>query len=96
MADERSSDRFLEINVRDDNKIVEVWLTNKEKRDQVLQEKLKLLYRDYNAQNYLVAVFLSGTENLEQRTSDLLCYNKKRIAEMEVRQGKGQGLSIEM
>ncbi len=94
MADERSSDRFLEINVRDDNKIVEVWLTNKEKRDQALQEKLKLLYRDYKAQNYLVAVFLSGTENLEQRTSDLLCYNKKRIAEMEARQEKGQGMMI--
>lgn len=86
----------MEINVRDDNKIVEVWLTNKEKRDRALEEKLKLLYQEYKSRNYLVAVFLSGTEDLEQRTSDLLCYNKKRIAEMEVRQEKGQGLSMAM
>jgi len=86
----------LEINVRNDSKIVEIWLANDEKRDQGLQERLKPLYQEYNAQKYLVAVFLSGAKDLEQQTSDLLCYNKKRIAELEVQQEKTQSVSMQM
>ena len=35
----------MEIHVRDGSKLVEVWLTNSEKRDAELRERLKLLYR---------------------------------------------------
>lgn len=74
----------MEINVRDHCKIVEVWLSNSEKRDELLQERLKPLYQKYRAQKYLVAVFESGDRDLADATSDLLCYNRKRLTEMEV------------
>lgn len=75
---------YLEINVRDHCKIVEIWLSNSEKRDELLWERLKPLYQKYKAQKYLVAVFESGDRDLADATSDLLCYNRKRLAEMEV------------
>ena len=75
---------YLEINVRDHCKIVEVWLSNSEKQDELLRERLKPLYQKYKAQKYLVAVFESGDRDLADATSDLLCYNRKRLAEMEV------------
>lgn len=81
----------MEINVRDDNKLVEIWLTNEEKGDAALWEQLKPLYRAYKAKNYLVAVFQSGGQNLTDTTSDLLCHNRKRLAEQEV-QRERQGM----
>lgn len=74
----------MEINVRDHCKIVEIWLSNSEKRDERLRERLNPLYQKYKAQKYLVAVFESGDRDLADATSDLLCYNRKRLAEMEV------------
>ncbi|MGM9537670.1 MAG: hypothetical protein ACI3VN_05000 [Candidatus Onthomonas sp.] len=73
----------MELNVRDDRKIVEVWLTNEEQRDENLQARLKPLCQAYKEKKYTVAVFLSGSEDLTQRTSDLLCYNRKRLARLE-------------
>lgn len=78
----------MEINVRDDSKIVEVWLTKEEKRSQTLLESLKLLYQKYKAQNYMVAVFQSGEHDLPEYTSDLLRYNRRRIAHMELQREK--------
>lgn len=86
----------MEINVRDDRKIVEVWLTREEKQDQALRERLKPLYWEYKAQKYLVAVFLSGTEDLAEQTGALLCYNRKRCAELEVRRGRELGMQMSM
>ena len=40
------------------------------------------------------AVFLSGAKDLEQRTCDLLCYNKKRIAALEMQQEKAQARNM--
>lgn len=90
MEAEGSRDKKLEINVRDDNKLVEVWMTNVEQQDHALREKLKPLYQEYKRKKYLVAVFLSGANDLEQRTCDLLCYNKKRIAELAVQRERTQ------
>lgn len=78
----------MEINVREECKIVEVWLTNAEKRNVELREQLKPLYKKYKAKNYLVAVFESGERDLGAATSDLLCYNRKRIAQLEVEREK--------
>lgn len=78
----------MELNVRDDRKIVEVWLTNEEQKDESLQAQLKPLYQAYKAKKYTVAVFLSGREDLTQRTSDLLCYNRKRLARLEVERAR--------
>lgn len=73
----------MEINVRHDNKIVEVWLTNEEKKDSNLREALNPLYRKYKAEKYLVAVFQSGERDLTDATSDLVCYNRKRLAQLQ-------------
>ena len=86
----------MEINVRDSSKIVEVWLTRAEKQDAELQEKLKPMYREYKDKNYLVAVFQSGEQDLADVTSDLLCYNRKRIAQLEVEREKQSGMVMGM
>ena len=75
----------MEINVRDDKKIVEVWLTNQEQRDERLQKQLEDLYQQYSKKKYFVVVFKSGNQDLAEETSALLCYNRKRLAEQEVR-----------
>lgn len=96
MAAERSCDNELEMNIRDDSKIVEVWLTREETGDRALRERLKPLCQEYKARDYLVAVFHSGTKNLEEQTSDLLCYNKKRIPELEVKREREQQMNMAM
>lgn len=79
----------MEINVRDSDKIVEVWLTREEKQDLNLRERLKPLYQEYKAKKFLVAVFESGEQNLEELTGGLLVYNRKRTAQLEVEREKG-------
>lgn len=86
----------MEINVRDDNKLVEIWLTNEEKGEAALREQLQPLYREYKAKNYLVAVFQSGGRNLTDATSDLLCHNRKRFAEKEAQRQRQQGMTMGM
>ena len=84
-VEERRCGNPLEINVRDDRRIVEIWLTNEEQQDQTFKENLKPLYQQYQAKKYTVAVFLSGNRELAEETGALLCYNKTRIAELEVK-----------
>ena len=74
----------MRIAVREESKIVELWLSRAEKEDAAFRESLKPLYQTYKAQNYLVAVFLSGEADLYQQTRDLLLYNRRRQAEKEV------------
>lgn len=64
--------------------MVEIWLTNSEKNDPKVHEQLNLLYAKYK--EYFVAVFKSGEGNLNELTSDLICYNRKKIAQIEVMQ----------
>ena len=49
--------------VREQSKIVELWLTREERDDPAFRESLKPIYQQYKDQNYLVAVFLSGEED---------------------------------
>ncbi len=70
---------------KDSAKIVEVWLTNAEKDDPEVHESLKPLYKEYKEKKYLVAVFMSGTQDLYELTRDLLIYNRRRMAEREVK-----------
>lgn len=84
----------MEINVRDDRKIVEVWLTNEEQQDQAIRESLKPLYQQYKAKKYTVAVFLSGSRDLAEETGALLRYNKKRVAELEVQRERKRRRSM--
>ena len=85
----------MEINIRDDSKIVEVWLTGEEKRDVDLRERLKPLYQEYK-KKYLVAVFESGEQNLEELTGSLLGYNRKRTVQLEMEREKRQGMAMTM
>jgi len=89
----------LEINICNDKKIVEVWLTQAERDDPVVKESLKPMYQAYVSKKYTVAVFFSGNGDLYQQMSDLVCYNRKRLAEMEVEQEETQqgfGMSMGM
>lgn len=81
--EERQGERLLEMNVHNEQRIVEIWLTRKEKNDSELREGLKSLYQDYKNKKYTVAVYCSGEQDLYRQTSDLLCYNRRRIAELE-------------
>ena len=71
----------MEMNVRDDQKLVEIWLTNAEKIDPVLREGLKEIYAKYKTKKYMVAVFESGKGDLYENTRDLLIFNRRRSAE---------------
>lgn len=84
----------MEINVRDDRKIVDIWLTNEEQQDQAIKESLKPLYQQYKAKKYTVAVFLSGSRDLAEETDALLCRNKRRIAELEVQRERNRRKSM--
>ncbi len=86
----------MELNVRNESKIVEIWLTKAEKQDVQLQKELKLVYESFHEVGYTVATFLSGDQDLADTTSDLVCYNRKRIAQLEVEREKKQGLAMSM
>ena len=86
----------MELNVRNESKIVEIWLTKAEKQDAQLQKELKLVYESFHEVGYTVATFLSGDQDLADTTSDLVCYNRTRIAQLEVEQEKKQGLAMSM
>ena len=78
--------------IREQSKIVELWLTREERDDPAFRGSLKPIYQQYKDQKYLVAVFLSGEEDLYQQTWDLLLYNRRRLAEKEVQAEKQAGL----
>ena len=84
----------MEINVRDSSKIVEVWLTREEKQNVKLRERLKDIYQRYKAKKFLVAVFESGEQNLEELTGSLLGYNRKRTVQLEMEWEKQQGMAM--
>lgn len=86
----------MEINVKDEKRMVEIWLSNVEKRDPVLRESLKTIYDKFKKKKYLVAVFESGEKDLYQGTLDLLAYNKRRCAELEVQREKKQRRAVGM
>lgn len=65
----------MELEVKDQQKRVNIWLTHAESQDPTVQESLKPIYQEYKAKKYLVAVFSSGTEDLKSLTCDLLRYN---------------------
>ena len=80
----------MEIIQDDAKKLVQVWLSQKESKDEALQNRLKPMYAQWKQQKYTVAVFRSGTEDLKESTLALLAYNKKRCAELAVQREKKQ------
>ena len=66
----------MEISVNENNKTVEIWLTNAEQEDQHTSQLLKHLFAEYKAQKYLVAVYTSGVGDLLDNTTSLIIHNR--------------------
>ena len=66
----------MEINVNEDKKIVEIWLSNEEKNNSLIKEKLKEIYDMYKKTKYIVAVYESGSADLFSGTKSLLVQNR--------------------
>ena len=62
----------MEMEVRDADKKVLIWLTHAESNSVEMKESLKPIYREFKAKKYLVAVFESGKESLEELTREEL------------------------
>ena len=73
--------------VKEQSKAVELWLTKEEKDNKPFLESLKLFYQQYKEQNYVAAVFHSGEKHLYQQPRDLLIFNRWRAAKKEVQEG---------
>ncbi len=80
----------MELNVRDELRLVEIWLTKAEKKDRELRAGLKDIYDACKKKKYLVAVYESGEKDLYENVRDLLVFNKRRSAEREVQREKKQ------
>lgn len=85
----------MEMNVRKDLGMAELWLTNRDRKDPSVQVELKSLCRELNARKLKPVVFYSGGDNLEELTSSLLCGNRlrkeQRAVAAERKSGKGKG-----
>lgn len=84
----------MEIDVSDDLRMVAIWLTNAEKNDPQVREGLKRVYDQYKKKKFMVAVYESGSRDLYGCTRDLLVYNKRRIAELDVQREKWQTVAV--
>lgn len=73
----------MEINVREDRKIVDIWLTNEEKNDPTVKERLKEIYAKYASTPYTVAVFFCGLNTLYDQTQALIRHNKRLEEKMK-------------
>ena len=78
----------LQIDVLDDKKIVAVWLTRAEDANETVRARIEGLCREYKPRKYQVAVYKSGREDLHTSVLDLLAYNKRRAAELQVQREK--------
>ena len=85
----------MQIELHDDKKLVCVWLTGAESADTAVGIKLNHLYEKYKQKKYMVAVFHSGDNDLEELTGDLLRYNRRLFAEREV-QAEKQNSALQM
>ncbi len=74
--------------VHDDEKYVEIWLTNAESQDSDLRETLRPFYKEYKQKNYRVVVFSSGKGDLLTLTKDLLKHTLEVSARKEVEAAK--------
>lgn len=70
--------------------IVEIWLSNAEKNDDNVREKLKQLYTDYKAKGLLPVLYLSGSDDLYTNTRDLLLINRNCMAQRAVQHDKAK------
>lgn len=72
----------MTIEVSQKNKLATVWLAQGEREDPVVREQLNGLIAECKDKKYMVAVYQSGSRDLMRQTSDLLCYNRRRMAQL--------------
>lgn len=78
----------MEVNPHKESKLVDVWLSKEDQASQEVQTRLRELYRRCKEENYTVAVFYSGQQDLAEETGALLRYNRRRSAERAVQREK--------
>lgn len=83
----------MEVNVHDDIKLVEIWLTKQEQEDAALREQLQRMYQVYKSRSYMVAQFHSGGEDLYTLTRSLLVFNRRRIEELAAARERNSDIS---
>ena len=82
----------MEINIREDRKIVDIWLTQAEKNDPVIKEQLKEIYAKYAHTQYTVAVFFCGPNTLYDQTKALIQHNKRLEAQHKMKESENNAL----
>lgn len=70
--------------VNDVTKIVTIWLTNDDQKDEAVSEKVNEICNKYHDKKYLVGVFKSGKESLYENTRDLLLKNRESMAKKSI------------
>lgn len=73
----------MEVQARDAEKTVEIWLTRAEREKPGIKKELQALYTEYGSKKYTVLVFKSGKEALYENTLDMLRWNRKCSAKRE-------------
>lgn len=86
----------MEICVKDEEKLVEIWLTKDEKADAALRESLQPLYARYKGSKYKVAVFCSGGGSLYDGTERLLLHNRTVFAKRDIEEDEGFSMTMGM
>lgn len=86
----------MEIDIRENQRIVEIWLSKTERDDPGLSDTLRQICAEYGPRKYTVAVFKSGEEDLFELSSELLLTNRRKLAERETESERMAGPSMTM
>lgn len=70
----------MKVEVNERFKFACVWLTNEEKDDEQVREKLLPLMAEYKAKKYKFVIYESGSRDLLEQTKGLLSHNKNLMA----------------
>lgn len=77
-----------QIEIHDESKRVCIWLSAAESESVQRRTLLNPLFKAYTEKKYLVAVYESGAESLEELTRELILYNRTRLRELETAREK--------
>ena len=74
----------MQLRVNREKKTAEIWVTNSEQQHPAFRKVvLPYFLNQFKPFNYSVTVYYSGQKDLEEQTSALLCYNRRRLAQLE-------------
>lgn len=74
----------MDIYKNETSKILEIWMTNADQKDEACAAKVKQLIKKWHDKGFLPVVYKSGSEGLTENTSALLVTNRNRAARREV------------